>query len=270
MKPYLNYTGLWKERLGIAYLDPAPDRQRVIVLLHGLGADAESWVFQYPVLIAAGFRPLAPDLPGFGRSAAYAQRWSVKRTAEKLAAWLAALGVERFSLVGHSMGGAVAQELALICAERVEKLVLVNTFAHLRIRFSGETRYLTRRFVTLNFRGLDQQAAQVAERVFPREDQTIWRDLVVEKILQASPRVYRQAMLSLAVFDARRKAKKLSMPALVVTSEEDTTIAPSIQTELASRLPNARQVRIEQSGHAVLIDQAEEFNRTLLTFLRER
>lgn len=270
MKLYLNYTGLWKERLGISYLDPAPDHQPVVVLLHGLGADAESWHFQYPVLIQAGFRPLAPDLPGFGRSTMSAQRWSVKRTASRLAAWLAALGIDRFALVGHSMGGAVAQELASICAERVEKLVLVNTFAHLRIRFSGETRYLTRRFVTLNLKGLDQQAAQVAERVFPREDQAVWRELVVEKILQTSPRVYRQAMLSLAVFDARRKAKQLSMPTLVVTSEEDTTILPSIQTELASRLPNARQVRIEQSGHAVLIDQADVFNQALLAFLREQ
>lgn len=253
---------------GIAYIDPGKAERRPILMLHGLGADAESWVFQFPVLMDAGFRPIAIDLPGFGRSGLAAKRWSVKRAAKSIQVWLKEMGIDEFSLVGHSMGGTVALELALAHPMRINKLVLVNTFARLRMKYFNESRYLARRFVTLNLRGLPEQAEQVAARVFPDPSQEVWRKIAIEKISQSDPRIYRQAMLSLALFDARSRLNHLKMPTLVISSELDSTVALPIQTEMANLLPNCQQIVIKQSGHAVLIDQAEIFNRALVGFLK--
>jgi pimeloyl-ACP methyl ester carboxylesterase len=257
-------------RHNLAFLDPAGDSKPVVLLLHGLGADAESWFYQFPALISAGYRPIAPDIPGFGRSKGYPRRWSVKHTARILADWLTQSGIEQFCLVGHSMGGVVAQELALACEKRIEKLILVNTFAHLRLRFFREARYLIRRFITLNLKGLDEQAVQVAERVFPHPSQAEWRKLAIEKISQSDPKVYKQAMMSLAIFDARRQLHKLKMPALVISGEGDSTVALPIQTEMVKAMPDARQLVIQNAGHAVFLDQPQVFNQALINFLGEQ
>ena len=67
------------------YLDFNPDGQPAVLLLHGLGADGSSWGYQIPVLCEAGLRPIAPDLPGFGKSIPGEGRWSIARAANEVA-----------------------------------------------------------------------------------------------------------------------------------------------------------------------------------------
>jgi pimeloyl-ACP methyl ester carboxylesterase len=122
----------------------------------------------------------------------------------------------------------------------------------------------------LNLKGLDEQAVQVAERVFPHPSQAEWRKLAIEKISQSDPKVYKQAMMSLAIFDARRQLHKLKMPALVISGEGDSTVALPIQTEMVKAMPDARQLVIQNAGHAVFLDQPQVFNQALINFLGEQ
>lgn len=250
----------------IATLDPYPQGTRPVVLIHGLGADGESWALQFPALAAAGFRPLAVDLPGFGRSPAPAGRWSISNAARAVLGMLQNLSIPRAAIVGLSLGGTVAQSIALLAPEVVEKLVLVSTFACLRPRRWNETAYLLRRFAIANLRGVRYQAETVARRVFPSPEQQILRDLLVQKILAADPRAYRAAMRSLAVFDSRARLASIHVPTLVITGAVDTTVPPRVQAELTA-IPGARQVVIPGGNHAVIADQPERFNQELLAFL---
>ncbi len=182
-----------------------------ILLLHGLGANAESWYLQIPALVEAGYRVLALDLPGFGKSSFDGNRWNFDWAAKDVIRFIQTSRIEKVGLVGISMGGVVGLKLAAEYPEMVRMSILINTFAVLRPRKWSEFRYFVRRGLRALFLSPQAQAELVASRIFPNDDKSFYRSMLVESIKQANPKVYRQAMLALARFDGREKAKKFSI-----------------------------------------------------------
>jgi len=249
------------------FLDPNPTGSPCVLLLHGLGADGASWEYQLRALVEAGMRPVAPDLPGFGRSIYRGKGWRLAEVRGEMFRFLESLTARPAKVVGLSMGGALAVSMGIEAAGRVDQLVLMNTFACLRPKTFSERLYLVRRFLVANVRGVKYQAELVAWRLFPQPDQAGLRQLLVEKILQADRNVYRAAMRQLAVFDVRRKLGEIQVPTLVITAEGDTTVPREIQDVLAQNIPGAKQVVVPDSGHAVIVDQWERVNQILVDFL---
>lgn len=252
----------------IHYLDPHPNGSPAVFLLHGLGANCSSWSLQFEPLIAAGLRPVAPDLPGFGLSPYDGRGWSFKRVARELADLQTELKTGPAHWIGLSMGGVAAQEFALDYPERVQKLVLVSTFCVLRPENLAQWGYFLQRLLLVHALGLKAQAKVVAKRVFPNPEQATLRQMTEAQIAAADPRAYRAAMRALGLFDSRRRLKNLRKPTLVITGAEDSTVSPARQKTLAEAIPGTRQVVLVQGGHGVAIDQFEAFNRIMLDFLR--
>ncbi len=251
----------------IHLLDPHPDGRPAVLLLHGLGATGASWTLQLSALTEAGFRPLAPDLPGFGASPYDGRGWSVRRVAAQMAALLEERATGPAHIVGISMGGVIAQRFAFDFPALTRRLVLVNTFAVLRPARLRGWLYFLQRFLVVNTLGLEAQAKVVARRIFPDPQQESLRQILVDSIASADPRAYRRAMLALGLFDSRPWLGRIQAPTLVVTGERDSTVDPVRQRLLAEGIPGARQVIIPGAGHAVSVDRAEEFNRVLVDFL---
>ncbi|MBI4731095.1 MAG: alpha/beta fold hydrolase [Chloroflexi bacterium] len=248
--------------------DPNPGGNPAVLLLHGLGATGASWTPQLPALTEAGYRPLAPDAPGFGDSPYDGQGWSVRRVAAQMAELLQDLGTGPAHIVGLSMGGVIAQQFARDFPQLTKKLALVSTFAALRPDTLSGWFYFLQRTLAVTFLGLPAQARVVARRVFPAPDQAALRDLLVTTISRADPRAYRLAMRSLGLFDSRKWLHQIAVPTLVITGADDTTVSPERQRNLADGIPGARQVVVAKAGHAVNVDSANEFNRLLLGFLK--
>jgi 3-oxoadipate enol-lactonase len=251
------------------FLDPNPSGNPVVLLLHGLGADGSSWTLQLPALTEAGFRPIAPDAPGFGRSPYDGRGWSIRRVAAQMAGLLEELGTGPVHVVGLSMGGVTAQQFALDFPHLTRKLVLVSAFTVLRPENLGGWWYFIRRTAAVLTLGLEAQARIVAQRVFPDPSNASLREILIENISRADPRAYRKAMVSLGLFDSRKLLEEIKAPTLVVTGAQDTTVTPARQRLLVDGIPGARQVVVPQAGHAVPVDQAEKFNQALLDFLEE-
>lgn len=250
------------------YFDPNPAGRPAVLLLHGLGADANSWALQLPALITAGFRPIAADTPGFGGSPYDGHGWSIRRVAADMAGLLEELQVGSAHIVGLSMGGTIAQQVALDFPHLVRSLVLVSTFTVLRPdTFSGWF-YFLQRFILVNTLGLPAQAKVVAQRVFPGPRNSQFREMLVDTISRADPRAYRRAMTSLGLFNSIKRLAEIKIPTLVVTGADDTTVTPARQRMLVEGIPAARQVIISGAGHAVPVDQSEQFNWELLAFLQ--
>jgi len=260
----LDFVPQYQEKHGIWYLDPNPDGFPIVLLLHGLGVDGSSWAYQLLSLTQAGLRPIAPDLPGFGRSSASNNRWNISDCAKQMGEFLDDLEIAKAVVVGISLGGTVALMLALHKPDRIFHLVLINTFACLRPRRVSELAYLAGRFLIANLRGVEYQAAMVAQRLFPEPEKKLLRRALIERILQSDKKIYRSAMRSLALFDVRRRLKDLQVSTTIITAENDTTVSPSIQRELAARIRNANQVIVSNSGHAAIIDQPEQINQILI------
>jgi len=249
-------------------LDPHPSGSPVVLLLHGLGANSSSWMLQFDSLIAGGFRPIAADAPGFGASPYDGKGWSIARSAAAMVDLLHELKAGPAHVAGISMGGTIAQQIALDFPQMVSRLVLVSTFSILRpTRLSGWF-YFLQRFILVHTVGLPTQARFVAARIFPGEDQQAMRDLLIEQIRQTDPRAYRAAMRSLGLFNSSKRLGEIKSPTLVVTGDHDTTVPLPSQHLLVEKIPGARQVFIPNAGHAVTVDQPEPFNKELLGFLR--
>lgn len=251
------------------YLDPFPSDSPAVLLLHGLGANGSSWTLQFDSLNRAGFRPIAPDMPGFGDSPYDGKGWSISRVAAVLAGFIQEFNIVPSHVVGISMGGTIAQQLTMDFPKWVRKLVLVNTFSVLRPKKLNGWFYFLQRFVLVHSLGLPTQAKFVAGRIFPREDQEVLRDLLIENISKADPRAYRAAMRSLGLFNSSKRLSEIMTPTLVVTGEHDTTVPLENQRLLAERITGAQHVVIPGAGHAVTVDHPEQFNKVLLDFLRE-
>jgi 3-oxoadipate enol-lactonase len=251
------------------YLESKSKSKDSVLLLHGLGACGESWALQFPALEAEGYSILAPDARGFGQSSYPGGSTTIAEMSADFAAFLDRLKTGPVHVVGISMGGTHALQLAISHPDLVRKLVLVNTFSRLRPSKLNEWFYFAFRFLLVHIVGLNAQARAVAQRIFPHPDQEVYRQALVEQILQADPSGYRASMRALASFNANPYLADIHCPTLVVTSTDDTTVNPLIQTKLAQGIPNARQVFIPHAGHAVIVDQSEKFNEILLAFLRE-
>lgn len=254
---------------GIAYLDYNPNGNITVLLLHGLGADGSSWGYQFPAMVTAGMRVLAVDMPGFGKSTPPEDRWTIKSVTIRIAQFLQDLKVNQAAVAGISMGGIVAQQLALDYPSFVGRLALVNTFASLRPRKLNEMLYMLTRFAIANLRGVSYQANLVAWRLFPQPEQAELRREMISRIIQANPKIYRQAMLALGLFNSRPRLRELAMPTLVISGAKDTTVSLVNQKALVAGISHARHVIIENAGHAIIIDQPDCFNQTLISFLEE-
>jgi 3-oxoadipate enol-lactonase len=251
------------------YLETGRQAKETILLLHGLGASSASWTLQIPVLEAAGYAILAPDARGFGQSSYPGGNTTIVEMSADFEALLDQLQTGPVDVVGISMGGTHALQLAISRPDLVSKLVLVNTFARLRPSNPGEWFYFAIRFILVHTLGLNVQAQTVAQRIFPRPEQDEFRKAFLEEILQADPRGYRAAMRALAGYNADPYLASIHCPTLVITSSDDTTVNPNLQKKLIEGIPNARQVLINNAGHAVIATQAEKFNQILLAFLQE-
>lgn len=250
----------------IYYIDENSAAQSVVMLIHGLGSDSSSWVYQIVDLVAAGFRVIAPDVPGFGKSSATPNSSSIADLASFLPKLCSYLGIDQVNLVGISMGGTIALQFTLDHPTRVLRLILVNTYANLDRSNWRNWPYFIRRLVAVHLLGLSTQANIVAMRIFPRPEQAELRAVLIQQILQTDPAYYRKVLRALARFDVETRLPEITCPTLIISGNQDTTVALPLQKRLEA-IPKAYSLILEDAGHAAPVDQPEAFNAAVLQFL---
>ncbi|MCX8068596.1 MAG: alpha/beta fold hydrolase [Anaerolineae bacterium] len=257
--PYVTVNGLRLHYLAEGF-GPA------VLLLHGLGSCGEDWLLLQAPALRWRYRVLMPDLRGHGRSDVPSGPYTVPQLADDVAGFLEATGTHSAHVVGLSLGGAVAQALAVRHPERVRSLVLVNTFARLRPRGWAEWRRTIIRFL-VPLVNPARYARMEAKELFPRPDQQGLRRVAMQRLCSTNPRGFRAALLAAARYDGRRDLARIRVPTLIVAGLQDTVVPLRAKEELAARIPGARLVTVPRSGHATPTDQPVLFNRLLLQFL---
>ena len=251
------------------YLDPAPGNRKMILLIHGLGSDSTSWQLQIPRLIQIGYRPIAVDVPGFGKSKYPYKRWTITSSTKWIIRELVDQLPGEFNLLGLSMGGVIAQRLIKERPERIGKVILVSTFSHLHPNIKSNFPYLSQRLIKVISHDINAQARIVADRVFPYPEQIRWHDYLQEQLLKADPVIYRQAMLSLAAFNSRKWLTSINNPCLAISGDKDSTVTIENQERLVKLLPNCEWKIIHNGNHAVNVDHEIEFNKLMVKFLQK-
>lgn len=237
-----------------------------VLLLHGLGSSGLDWELVTPRL-AAHHRVIVPDVRGHGRSDKPAGDYGVPLFARDIAALCDRLGLSGVHVVGLSMGGMIAFELAVRRPDLVRSLVIVNSGPDmvprtLRFRVALGTRILLLRLV-----GPAGLARVIARRLFPKPEQQELRQSIQERLAQNDRDVYLRATRGLIGWTVQDRLQEITCPVLVLASERDYTPV-SFKEAYVARLKDARLQVLKDSGHAAPGDQPERVSDAILRFLR--
>lgn len=284
------------QKLRMAYMDVAAARLngRAVVLLHGKNFSGAYWARTIRALTAEGFRVIAPDQIGFGKSskpAAY--QFSFQTLTANTRGLLDSLRVEKFVLVGHSMGGMLAVRMALMYPERVERLALVNPigledwklvapYRTVDENFAQELRATPesiREYQRVNYFGgvwkpeyeaLTEMLAGWTRH--PDYRRVAWDAALTSDMIFTQPVFY--------------ELERLTSPTLLIIGQRDRTAIgkdrvpkevaarmgdyPSLGKAAARRIPGARLVEIPEAGHIPQVDSFQKYSVALLDFIAGR
>lgn len=240
-----------------------------VVLLHGIGGGHGAWDEVAPVIAAEGFRVLAVDLPGYGASPPI-EPFTLAGCAAAVLRLLDRLDAPAAVLVGHSMGGMIAQELCATWPGRVQALVLVSTSpAFGRADGAWQREFIAARCAPLDAGlGMAALAAQlVPGMVAPAV--AAERLAAARALMAAVPEsTYRRAIVALAGFDRRSSLAAIGVPTLVLTGDQDRTAPPEVAERMAGKIRGSRCRIVPGAGHLLPIEQPGVFAATVLEFLR--
>jgi pimeloyl-ACP methyl ester carboxylesterase len=253
-----------------------------LLLIMGLAADSMAWMFQLPAF-AEHYRTIVFDNRGVGRSAKPKGPYTIATMADDTAGLLDAIGVARAHVVGVSMGGMIAQELALRHPDRVRGLVLACTYpeadedvrrnreasvAQLGGQVGGDGA------MTLDVAGLDPM--MLFQTLLPRVFSPTFIQNQLASLMQLfggalqwgfSVEAIMAQVEAVMSHNSTERLRDIKAPTLVITGDADLLIPPSNSDVIASRIPGARLVKVPGGTHGFNFETPELFNREVLSFL---
>jgi 3-oxoadipate enol-lactonase len=241
-----------------------------VVFLHGIGGAARVWTAQMQTFRAVGYAPAALDLLGYGARPPVAAM-----TFEELAAdvegAIAERGLGRPVLVGHSMGGMVAQTALRRRPDGYQAAVLACTSP----AFGNASGAFQSKFVADRLGPLDagQTMADLAPRLVdaitgPQPDPA-GRALAVEVMGRVPADTYRAAVHCLVDFDERAGLAGIRVPILCLACEKDPNAPPAVMERMAGKIPGARYVCLPSVGHLPNLEAPATFDAAILGFLEK-
>jgi pimeloyl-ACP methyl ester carboxylesterase len=240
-----------------------------LVIVMGLGGDLLAWARQIPAW-SAKYRVIAIENRDVGRSSYADGPYEIADMAADTLAVADELGIDDFHLLGVSMGGAIAQEVALSAPERVITLTLAVTFA----AGGGWARSLAE---TWGKRRLTQSREQFVDEIMlmnmseefyeNAEGVAFARQMMLANPHPQAPEAFARQLDASSRHDTRDRLGSLSMPVHVIGGEHDLLVPVWKSKEIAELIPSAKLTIVERSPHGMNIERAQEFNDAVLDFI---
>jgi len=240
---------------------------RAVVFLHGIGGNCDSFIDELPRL-APAWHALSWDMPGYGASPTITPL-SFEALAQAVVAVLDAERIEKAALVGHSLGGMIAQETAARFPQRVSALVLFATsaaFGGKDDKFKNE--FLAQRLAPLDAgKSMHEIADELTMGLFGPNPPEAARRRAIASMGAIPPAAYRAALECIVTFNRTDDLARIACPTLVLASEHDRLAPPKTMERMAARIPGARYHCIAGAGHLANFEQPAAFAAILDEFL---
>lgn len=234
-----------------------------LVFLHGVGGGHHAWERQLPYFGGLGYPSHAWDQPGYGYSP-IVEPYDLEHVSAALARLIQGLSDAPVVLVGHSMGGLIAQEAYV----RYPKLIKALALCFTSPAFAGGGSDFSKQFIAARVGPLDQgkTMADIAAQLIPAMGSN---SRLAEQIMASvPPETYRKAVHLLTTFDRKKELASIRVPTLVIAGSDDKTAPPSMMERMAQKIPGAEYVLLDGCGHLGPVDQPDAFNAALLAFLK--
>ncbi|MFB3886956.1 MAG: alpha/beta fold hydrolase [Thermodesulfobacteriota bacterium] len=239
----------------VARGEPLKERE-VVLFIHGAGGGEYTWSYQKG-FFEKEFHPVILELPGHGKSGGEGEQ-EIEKYAQHVHTFLRAMGFPKVTLVGHSMGGAIVQTLALTNPEMIGRIVLVGTGAKLRVfpMILDE--------IKSNFKEASRKIAQFAY------SPNVSSDLIergITDLLRCEPEVLYGDFLACDRFDVMSEVEKIDLPTLILCGEEDRLTPVKYSQFLQNRIRHSKMEILPGAGHMVMMESPGSFNQKIKEFL---
>lgn len=238
-----------------------------LLFIHGLGSSARDWEFQVTEF-SKSYKVVTFDLRGHGQSDKPKGTYSMSMFAADTVGLLTALGIESPHVVGLSLGGGVAFQMAVDASLPLKSLVIVNSTPELIVRTFKERMMVWQRIAIVNLLGMRKMGEVLSKRLFIKPEQENIRQIFADRWAENDKRAYLNAMHALVGWSVSARIGSIRCPTLVIAADQDYSPLAAKQ-EYTAKIPNAHLVIIPDSRHATPVEHPQEFNQVLQKFLTE-
>ena len=235
-----------------------------LVLVHGYLGSSEMWTFQKKYL-SKHFRIIAPALPGFGESYNVRSVDSINKMANVIFQCLDKKKVNRFNLMGHSMGGMIVQEMIKISGERINKLICFATGSIGDI--PGRFESLEKSIERLNKEGIKETVKRIPPKWFVEGSSAKNYYLCENAVKETTEETAHNALNAMKNWNGIDNLKNIKNQTLIIWGEQDVSYNFEQVDTLKKNIPNSRLEIFKGCSHNAHLEQPQKFNETVKSFL---
>jgi pimeloyl-ACP methyl ester carboxylesterase len=232
--------------------------REVVLFIHGAGGGEFTWSYQKG-FFEKQFDPIIIELPGHGKSEGEGEQ-EIERYAQHVRAFLKAVKLSKVSLIGHSMGGAIVQTLALNHPEAIHKIVLVGTGARLRV-LPAILNGIKDHF--------EETVRKITQFAYSRKAPLDLIDKGISNLMRCRPEVLHSDFLACDRFDLMKEVGKIDLPTLILCGEEDEMTPIRYSEFLHDCIKNSKMEVLPDAGHMVMMESPQAFNEKVQKFVAE-
>ena len=252
----------------VNHIENGPTNGEALIFLHGIGGDCHSWDLQLESF-SDNYRAIAWDMPGYGASTTI-NPMTFANLSNSLFRLMDHLKIEQAHLIGHSMGGMVAQQAIATYENRFKTATLSATSP----AFGKPDGEFQKNFIKARLKPLedglsmeDLAKKQVPNMVGYKPDPR-GLDLAYTSMSKVSPEAFTASMHCLVEFDRRDNLSLIKIPTLLVSGEKDTNAPAPMMEKMASKIPGSTYVCMTGTGHLSNMERPKEFDLVLKKFIQ--
>ncbi len=236
-----------------------------LLFIHGLGASHQDWEYQLP-FFKNNYRVILFDLRGHGKSDKPNAPYTIKQFANDISQLITTCAPRGAHIIGHSLGGMIAFQLAIDFPKLVISLTIINSAPAVIFPDLSSRCFFYSRFLIVKLFGLKYLSKLLVNKAFPKPEQAALREKFISRGSQNSPIAYLNTLRAFFGWNVIAHLSHIHCPTLIIASDADYT-SPAYKQAYTKLLPNARLVIIHDSRHITIVDQADVFNKTLQEFI---
>ncbi len=238
-----------------------------LLFVHGLGSSLRDWEAQAAEFSRA-YQVITYDLRGHGQSDKPRGPYSLPQFAADAAGLLKTLGVSSAHVVGLSLGGGVAFQLALDFLALAKTMVIVNSAPELLVNTFKDRLAIWQRIVIVRLLGMRKMGEVLAPRLFPLQEHAALRAAFIERWADNDPNAYLASVRAMVGWSVKARLGTIRCPSLIISADQDYTPL-ALKEEYTRLIPGARLVVISNAHHATPLEKPVEFNSALQAFLEQ-
>ncbi len=236
-----------------------------VVFLHSATGSSRVWQYQVPAFTAAGYRVIAYDRRGYGRTVVHEGGSEPTTAADDLEALRKHLGIERFHLVGTAAGGMVATDYAQSFPDRLRSVVIANSIVGVQ---DEDYLRLGQRIRPPEFQQLPPDFRELGPSYRAADPEGTRRWLDLEHLSRApGPPPPAQSWKTRTTFES---LGAIQVPTLLITGDADLYAPPPVMRLVAEKIPHCQMLIVPEVGHSAYWEQPEVFNRAVLEFIGKK